>query len=189
MFRFFESIADTLPSIKSIKREILKHPRRGKVIDIGCGTGRNTALMTSFADKVVGIDFDESKIIKARVRFPNVEFYHLDAANTPFGDREFDTAFMIMFLHEACTEGVMKEVSRISRELVIVDYSRIQYGLRKKLVRVIEGDKFDKFSEINLVTKFTGYGFVLKESRRIHQSLYVYHFINGKSGSIRYDAI
>ncbi|MHB8158794.1 MAG: hypothetical protein ACYDEQ_15645, partial [Desulfocucumaceae bacterium] len=103
------------------------------------------------------------------------------AAKTGFSDAEFDTGFMIMFLHEACTDGVIKEACRITKELVIIDYARILIGWRRKLVGLVEKDKFHRFSGINLTTKLAGYGFSLSESRRINPSLYIYFFTKGRA--------
>lgn len=180
---FIQSLVSRLPMVKAVRRELANYPRRGKIIDIGCGTGDNTALLVSGADRVVGIDIDQASIIKAAERYPGVDFYPVDASRTEFADGYFDTAFMVMSLHEAaCIGDVIKEACRIAGEVVIIDYSRIQYGCRKKLVEFIEKEKYERFARLNLLTEFAGCGFSLKEGRRIHPSLYIYFFVRGKAG-------
>lgn len=181
MCTFFQSLVNHLPMVKAVRRELAGHPRRGRIIDMGCGTGDTTSLLAAIADEVVGIDIDGHKVKKAGENYPHIKFYHMDAAKTEFEEGFFDTAYMIMSLHEAAVNDVIKEACRISGEIVIIDYSRIQYGYRKKLVELIEKDKYERFAGVNLVTAFAGHGFSLRESRRIHPSLYSYFFVKGKA--------
>ena len=39
-----------------------------KVIEIGCGTGKNTIILSKVATKVLGIDFSEGMLEKARIK-------------------------------------------------------------------------------------------------------------------------
>lgn len=180
---FIQSLVSRFPMVRSIRRELAAYPRRGRVIDIGCGTGENTVLLSSIAGEVVGIDNDGTKIKKAGERYPGIRFYLADASKTDFPDGYFDTAFMIMSLHEAFSDAVIKEACRIAGELVVIDYARVQHGFRKKLVDLIEKDKYARFAAVNLAAKFAEFGFKLTESRRIHPSLYLYRFISARAGS------
>lgn len=50
------------------------------VIELGCGTGKNTGYFLSKADRVIGIDFSEKMLDKARVKYSedNMEFQKSD---------------------------------------------------------------------------------------------------------------
>ncbi|MCL4440158.1 MAG: class I SAM-dependent methyltransferase [Firmicutes bacterium] len=186
MCSFIQSLVNRLPMVKIVRRELANYPRRGRIIDLGCGTGGNTALLVSTAGEVVGIDIDRARIKKASERYPGIDFRPMDAARTEFADGYFDTAFMVMSLHEAaCTGDVIREACRIAGEVVIIDYSRIQYGCRRKLVEFIEKEKYERFADINLPTVFAGCGFSLRESRRIHPALYIYFFVRGKADRLK----
>jgi ubiquinone/menaquinone biosynthesis C-methylase UbiE len=167
---------------RSIRRELAAHPRRERVVDIGCGTGEHTALLASMAGEVVGIDNNQAKIRKAVERHPGIKFNLAEAAKTGFPDGYFDTAFMIMSLHEAFSDEVIKEACRIAGELVIIDYARVLYGFRKKLVEFIEREKYTGFAAVNLAGRLAQFGYALRESRRIHPSLYIYFFAAGRAG-------
>lgn len=54
------------------------------VVEIGCGTGKNTAFLAEKAAKVIAVDFSESMLAKARqkVAAPNIEFVQADIAKT-----------------------------------------------------------------------------------------------------------
>lgn len=181
MNKLVAALYGQLSVVKKMRREIAVYPRRGRVIDVGCGNGANTAYLASIADEVVGIDIDPKKIDTARRRCPHLKFHQMNAAKTEFSDSQFDTAFLIMFLHEACTGGVIGEVCRIAGEVVVIDYSRVLYGLSGKLIRLIEKDKYERFSGLNLTLKFKEFGFSLKECRSFHQNYYIYSFVRGKS--------
>ncbi len=170
--------------MKRIRREIERFPRREKVVDIGCGTGEKTACLAGIASEVVGVDIDQKRIAAAGRRHPHIKFYQRDAARTGFSDSRFDTAFMIMFMHEACSDEVIREACRIADEVVIIDYARVLYGLAGSIIRLIEKNKYKKYANVNLVLKFAGYGFSLKESRRIDPNLYLYVFNKGRLGKI-----
>ncbi|MCL6478039.1 MAG: class I SAM-dependent methyltransferase [Peptococcaceae bacterium] len=162
---------------EKIKVEIEKYPRRKKIVHVGCGTGRYTPYLAAVADEVVGIDRDREKIEIARGLYPQLKFLPADPAQTGFSDRQFDTAFLIMYLHEAYSDELIKETCRIAGEVVVIDYSRILYGLRGKIIRLVEKDNYERFAGINLVVKFAGFGFSLRESRSIQPNFYIYFFV------------
>jgi ubiquinone/menaquinone biosynthesis C-methylase UbiE len=180
MNAIFKAIYNNLAVVKKLKREITGYPRRERVIDVGCGTGRHTGFLAAIAGEVVGIDADAKKIETARREYPQIKFYHMDAAGTEFSDGQFDTAFLIMFLHEALNDEVIREVCRIAGEVVVVDYSRVLYGLMGKFIRMVEKGKYERYAEVNLPKKFAACGFTLIESRSFHPNYYIYFFRQGR---------
>ena len=66
------------------------------VLDIGCGTGRTTAILKNLSNSYVGLDYSLEMIESCRERFNNVRFIHGDVRNmsNEFQDQEFD---FIMF--------------------------------------------------------------------------------------------
>ncbi len=67
-----------------------------RVLDIGCGTGRTTAILKNLSSSYIGLDYSLEMIESCRQRFNNVRFVHGDVKDMSkeFGDREFD---FIMF--------------------------------------------------------------------------------------------
>ncbi|MFZ5649384.1 MAG: class I SAM-dependent methyltransferase [Bacillota bacterium] len=181
MHKLYESIFYMLPPGKRIRRLIYSYPRREKVADLGCGAGTSSYYLSSIAGRVVGIDIDGDKVKTAGKLHTGIEFYCMDASRTDFSDGEFDTAFMIMMLHEAYTDRLIAEVCRIAGEVAVIDYSRILYGLTGKLIRAIEGDKFESYAGVNLKLKFSEHGFSLRESRSIYSNFFMHVFTRGKS--------
>src|SRR2546427_7443871 len=65
---------------QTITRNILANLRCKSVLEIGCGTGKNTALLAEIGEKVYAFDFSEAMIEKARqkLRAGNVSFVVAD---------------------------------------------------------------------------------------------------------------
>jgi ubiquinone/menaquinone biosynthesis C-methylase UbiE len=51
---------------QAVTRETLAHLRCTSVLEIGCGTGKNTALLAAIGQKVLALDFSEGMIERAR---------------------------------------------------------------------------------------------------------------------------
>ncbi|MCC6177340.1 MAG: class I SAM-dependent methyltransferase [Chloroflexi bacterium] len=56
--------------------ESLSHFRCSTVLELGCGTGKNTAFLAQIATQVLALDFSEAMLSRARA--------HVDAANVSF---------------------------------------------------------------------------------------------------------
>lgn len=65
---------------QTVTRNILANLRCKSVLEIGCGTGKNTALLAGIGDQVYAFDFSEAMIEKARekLRKGNVSFVVAD---------------------------------------------------------------------------------------------------------------
>ncbi len=91
------------------------------VLDIGCGSGRTTAVLKNLSSSYVGLDYSLEMVESCRKRFENVRFVHGDVRNmNEFEDGEFDH---VMFSfngldsinHESRLKGLM-EIRRVLKE-------------------------------------------------------------------------
>lgn len=87
-----------------------------RVLDVACGTGNAARVATGAGARVVGLDASPRLLEVARVRVPDAEFAHGDAAQLPFGDDEFDAAvsvFGVIFARPA--QRAAQEMARVVR--------------------------------------------------------------------------
>jgi ubiquinone/menaquinone biosynthesis C-methylase UbiE len=56
---------------KKVTEEVLKKHSFSNVIELGCGTGKNTEFLLTKAQSVIGIDFSEEMLAKAKTKFEN----------------------------------------------------------------------------------------------------------------------
>ncbi|MCB9067494.1 MAG: class I SAM-dependent methyltransferase [Calditrichia bacterium] len=88
-------------------------------VEIGCGTGKNTALLAKKASTVIAMDFSEGMLAKARqkVPAPNIEFVQADIAKTwPVADdfADFITCNLVLE-HIENLDFVFSEAQRTLR--------------------------------------------------------------------------
>lgn len=62
----------------------------GKILDLGCGTGRTTAVLDKMGFHVIGADLSESYLEEACEVTSDVDFCVSDATSLPFNDETFD---------------------------------------------------------------------------------------------------
>ncbi|WP_437729988.1 class I SAM-dependent methyltransferase [Sorangium sp. So ce1335] len=89
------------------------------VVEIGCGTGRNTPWLAERAASVLALDFSEGMLrhARARVQSPRVRFVHHDIrAAWPMADGSADVVVALLVLeHIEHLEAIFAEAARASR--------------------------------------------------------------------------
>ncbi len=99
-------------------------PKPGEtILDLGCGTGDLTKEIFISGANVTGIDNSAEMILTAKSKFPEIEFYQMDARELSF-NVQFDAIFSNAVLHwipekETVIKGmysVLKEGGRIVLE-------------------------------------------------------------------------
>ena len=78
---------------QQVTKETLANLRFNSILEIGCGTGKNTAFLAQIGISVHALDFSQGMIEKAKekVHANNVRFSMVDITKKwPCNDREFD---------------------------------------------------------------------------------------------------
>lgn len=99
------------------------------VLEIACGTGRFTAMLSEEGADAVGVDISrpmlEQGLAQARAgaeKGGRLELIQGDAARLPFPDDTFDAVFAIRFLHLADEAApFLREIKRVARDRVLFD--------------------------------------------------------------------
>jgi demethylmenaquinone methyltransferase / 2-methoxy-6-polyprenyl-1,4-benzoquinol methylase len=87
-----------------------------RVLDACCGTGDLALADRAAGGDVVGVDFSERMLERARRKAPDVEWVHADATDLPFEDGAFDAVtvgFGIRNLPDL--ESGLRELARVTR--------------------------------------------------------------------------
>jgi len=90
-----------------------------KILDVGCGPGRDTKYLMEHGFDVVGIDFSKDMINEARKRVPNGNFRLMNMMGLDFYDNSFDGVWSLgSFLHIEKKEAsaVLKEFWRVLKK-------------------------------------------------------------------------
>ena len=88
------------------------------VLDVACGAGYGTALLSESARWAVGVDLSEEAVRYARARYPrnNAAFFVGDAQRLPFMDAAFETVVSFETIeHLSRIPEYLEEVRRVLR--------------------------------------------------------------------------
>ncbi len=98
---------------KLVTEEILSELEFSEVLEIGCGTGKNTAFLIKKARRVTGMDFSKEMLKIARGKFQkeNVHFIEADITEIwPITDLSFDlVTFNLVLEHIADLDFIFSE--------------------------------------------------------------------------------
>lgn len=156
-------------------------PAHKKVLEIGCGSGQFTTMLSGVGARAYGVDFSPDMIRVARSLDRTIDYRVAPAHKLPYADHSFDVVFMIMILHHLEIQGLrersLSEVHRVLKDggmLCILDHTgyflsngmlAIFNTVKKVMVR-IRGEFASAGSEYE--RPFSSYAFVrtiLKEYR------------------------
>lgn len=92
-----------------------------KVLDVGCGDGRNIISLLDITKDIAGIDSDLKAVEDARhnlKEYPSVEIQQGDAFNLPFKESTFDYTILMMTLVNFAHNKVkaLEEMKRVTKE-------------------------------------------------------------------------
>jgi ubiquinone/menaquinone biosynthesis C-methylase UbiE len=91
-------------------------PKGAKILDAGCGPGRDSLTLKEEGCEVVGIDITPEMIELAKESAPKQEFLAKDMRKTGFKDESFDGIWAnasVIHLPKQQMPGLLKEFSRI----------------------------------------------------------------------------
>ncbi len=91
-------------------------PKRAKVLDAGCGSGRPVTRYLARFFQVTGVDFAMGQIRTARTNLPDATFVCADLSSMPFSSSIFDAV---------CSYYAIIHVPRYEHPRLLVDFHRI----------------------------------------------------------------
>ena len=113
-----------------------------RILDIGCGCGRDVCYFKDEGYEATGIDICENMINEAKNRYSECKFIRMDMIDMDFEDEEFDGIWMMATLSNIEKKDAGKVLSEIKRILK-------NKGILYIAVKQGEGEGFIKKKEFN----------------------------------------
>ena len=146
-------------------------PAGASVLDLATGTGGLAGAFAERGHAVIGLDFAERLLARARRRFPQVDFRHFDLLHLDrLEAKSRDVVSMAYFLHGLSPEFrrfVLAESARIAREHVLVFDYCCDGGLLVRLIEWVEGPNYPLFVAEDRERELLGAGLELERARRV----------------------
>ncbi len=129
----FESAAGVhamnVQGLRDGEERVFKHFAPGSsILDMGCGTGRTTAVLKDRGFNVVGMDYSAAMIAEARKQRSDIHFDVMDASQMTYADASFENVFFsyngLGFVYpEAARLKALSEIDRVLKPGGIFAYS------------------------------------------------------------------
>ena len=100
---------------------------RGRVLDVGCGSGRDVNVFVQNGFCAVGIDYDVREVRRARENFPCIDVHLGNAESLDFPDASIDAVFMINVVHYTNEKKSLSELLRVLKKR---GYACIHFNLQ-----------------------------------------------------------
>lgn len=122
----------------------------GKILDAGCGSGRDAGLLQSSGFNVIGVDISTGLLAVARENYPEIEFTQGTLLNLPFENSCFDGVWAhASLVHLETTEDVKIALAEFYRVLkpnsILHIYVKQQLGTEKTSLVVDSISKSERF--------------------------------------------
>lgn len=135
-------------ALRQFLEAVTAHPS-DVVLDAGCGSGRNISILSPLVGTVIGVDYSEQMIERAKERvaaekLSNVTVIQGDVTSLQFSDNTFDKvicASVLQYLDDADCAQAVHEMVRVckpgGRLILHVKNGTSLYGLSLRLLRPI----------------------------------------------------
>lgn len=88
-------------------------PKRGKTLDLGCGTGNYTIALHERGFDVCGADVSQAMLQRAKAKLAHLEWVRTAAEAMPFDKGAFAAVAAINVVHHFRAEAAFREVRRV----------------------------------------------------------------------------
>lgn len=129
---------------------------KGKILDIGCGPGRDAHFFVNSGYEYIGIDFSKELIKVARDKNPEVDFQIMDMNNLKFPEDSFDGFWAVASLLHIPKDKInipLVEIYRILKPrgigCVVIKEGSGEEIIKDRFFAFYSKDEFSKILENN----------------------------------------
>ena len=90
-------------------------PKDAKILDIGCGSGRDVQYFLDYNLNPIGIDISHEMINEAKTRVPNGDFKKMDMRNLKFKENTFDALWACASLLHISRKELPKVLQNLNK--------------------------------------------------------------------------
>jgi SAM-dependent methyltransferase len=142
---------------------------RRRVLDLGCGPGRDVDFLTKLGCQVVGLDLSAGMLAKARRRLPDSALVHGDMRWPPFRSGAFDGVWAcasLLHLRRAQLPAALAVVSRLLRSPGGILYLALKSGRGERWTTASGGQRlfFTYYQPAEVETVLRQAGFEVLDS-------------------------
>jgi ubiquinone/menaquinone biosynthesis C-methylase UbiE len=95
----------------------LKIDPHAKILDLCCGSGQVTGILTEYSDDVTGLDVSPLSLSRAQRNVPQAKYVEALAEEMPFADAEFDLVHTSAAMHEMTRSQLEQIFTQVYRVL------------------------------------------------------------------------
>jgi ubiquinone/menaquinone biosynthesis C-methylase UbiE len=127
---------DSFPPTDLLDQFIHILPNKPKILDAGCGSGRDTGLLNSKGANTIGLDISQGLLQEAKKRNPGCSLIQGSFLELPFEDSTFDGVWAhAALVHLETIDDVKKSLNEFYRVLknkgILHIYVKKQMGSKK----------------------------------------------------------
>jgi len=104
--------------VKQIVKDLLEFKKEGKVLDVGCGTGRHARFLVENGFEVYAGDVSETAV-KITSEIKEIKVSVFSKEKLPFDNESFDVILITNVLSHSLVKDILKSVSEIDRVLKV----------------------------------------------------------------------
>ncbi len=103
--------------LRNSKKFIQELPQNAKILDLGCGTGRDSRWFLEKGFKVIGVDFSSGMLKIAKKNAPKAKFIQKDIRKVNFPENYFDGIWCSFVLLHLKRDEILPLIKRIKKFL------------------------------------------------------------------------
>lgn len=146
---------DVLDREVQIVQQFLRNSKKGKILDVGCGTGR---IFPFYGNReIYGVDISKDMLDIAKKNHPKAHFKISDAEKLPFPSNSFPVVITSRFIcHTPNYEKAIKEIARVAQPggSILIDFpNKYSLSFFSVKMRIMKGriEYFNLFTHSDIV--------------------------------------